>query len=67
MISVVIERSWENLQVAWLYESEDVARNMANRLFENWFLIDYDVLSFSDYWELNHYLQWEIVLPDVNS
>ena len=64
MISVVIERSWENLQVAWLYESDEVAWNMANRLFENWFLIDYDVLSFNDYGELNQYLQWELILPN---
>ena len=64
MISVVIERSGENLQVAWLYESDEVAWNMANRLFENWFLIDYDVLSFNDYGELNQYLQWELILPN---
>lgn len=66
MISVVIENSWENLQVAWIYKTKQEAKNMADRLFENWFLIDYDVLSFNEYGELNQYLQGEIILPDEN-
>lgn len=64
MIYVLLERSGDNLQVAWIYETEAVAKNMWDRLFEHQLLIDYDVMGFETYWELNYYLQSELILPD---
>ena len=65
MISIIIEKSMDQMQVFWVYKNptEDI-RDKANRFFEQWRLVDYDVLNFETEDDMNEFLRNEVLLPD---
>ena len=62
---VIVECSMEELQVAGFYLlPKDAIQHIADRMFEQGRLIDYNVVWYNDLDSLNEFLRNEITLPD---
>lgn len=65
MIWIIVENSMELSQVVWIYHVvESELKHIADRLYEQWRIIDYEVVIFDDIEDLNEYLRNNIILPD---
>lgn len=63
MITIIIENSGYCPQVAGLYSTRHEAESASARLFECGKLVDYELMQFADYNELNYHLQ-QILSPN---
>ena len=65
MIWIIVENSMEFPQIVWIYYvMETELKHIADTLYSQWLLIDYEVNVFNDVDDLNMYLRSEVILPD---
>lgn len=62
---VILEHSMEQTQVVGFYLlPRETIQHIADRLFEQWRILDYEVIWYDNIDDLNELLRNEIVLPD---